>query len=264
VSTIEAFERHFGLERVICPCYGLAEATLAVAIWPHGQPVRRDPSGGFLSVGRPCPGVRVAIAAPDGDGAGHPGDARRAAPLEVGEILVQSAGVMQGYYRDEAATRRALRGGWLHTGDLGMLDAEGYLYVTGRIKDLIIVRGQNVVPADVEEVVDAVPGIRYSAAIGIESERTGTQRLHVVAELRSDTLAPAELADLAHSITVAVHRRHGLRPARVLLVRAQTIPKTSSGKIQRAALVTRVAGGELGDRVIHATGAVGLGPETGA
>ena len=257
LSTIRAFQERFGLGDVFAPAYGLAEATLAVAIWPHGQPVRLDPSGGFLSVGRPCPGVRVAIAAPDADGASDTAAARRAAPLEVGEILVQSDGVMQGYYRDEVATRRALRGGWLHTGDLGMLDAEGYLYVTGRMKDLIIVRGQNVVPADIEEVVDAVPGVRYSAAVGIESERTGTQRLHVVAELRSDTLAPAELADLAHGITVAVRRRHGLRPARVLLVRAQTIPKTSSGKIQRAALAARVASGQLGDRLLHGTGAVG-------
>jgi acyl-CoA synthetase (AMP-forming)/AMP-acid ligase II len=258
LSTIRAFQERFGLGDVFAPAYGLAEATLAVAIWPHGRPLRLDPSGGFLSVGRPCPGVRVAIAAPDG------ADGRRAAPLEVGEILVQSAGVMQGYYRDGAATRRALRGGWLHTGDLGMLDAEGYLYVTGRIKDVIIVRGQNVVPADIEEIVDAVPGIRYSAAVGVESERTGTQRLHVVAELRSDTLGPAELAEVARTITAAIHRRQGLRPARVLLVRAQTIPKTSSGKIQRAALAARVASGQLGDRLVHATGAAGQGHEAGA
>jgi acyl-CoA synthetase (AMP-forming)/AMP-acid ligase II len=237
LSTIRAFQERFGVGDIFAPAYGLAEATLAVAVWPHGQPVRLDATGSFVSVGRPCQGVRVEIAGPDGVG--------RAPAGEVGEVLVQSPGVMQGYYRDPEATARALRGGWLHTGDFGFLDAEGYLYVTGRIKDVIIVRGQNVVPGDVEEVVDHVPGIRYSAAIGIESERTGTQRLHVVAEVRGDDLAPADLSRIAHDVTQAVRQRSGLRPARVLLVRPQTIPKTSSGKIQRYACRRQYLDGTL-------------------
>jgi acyl-CoA synthetase (AMP-forming)/AMP-acid ligase II len=249
LSTIRAFQERFRVGDVFAPAYGLAEATLAVAIWPHGRPVRVDPSGRFVAVGRPCPGVRVAIEGPDGVGRDTTG--------QEGEILVRSEGVMQGYYRDPEATRAALRDGWLHTGDLGMLDAEGYLYITGRIKDVIVVRGENVVPADIEEIVDSIPGIRYSAAVGLESERTGTQRLHVVAEIRGDGLVAADLADLARSITREVHRRRGLRPARILLVPSQTIPKTSSGKIQRAALATLVATGGLTDRVIHHTGAAG-------
>jgi acyl-CoA synthetase (AMP-forming)/AMP-acid ligase II len=249
LSTIRAFQERFGVGDVFAPAYGLAEATLAVAIWPHGQPIRLDATRSYVSVGRPCPGVRVEIEGADGTG--------RARTGEIGEILVRGAGVMQGYQRDPEATARALRDGWLHTGDLGLLDAEGYLYITGRMTDVIIIRGQNVVPADVEEVVDAVPGVRYSAVVGVESERAGTQRLHVVAEVRSDTLAPEELSRLAHDITAEVHRRRGLRPARVLLVRAQTIPKTSSGKIQRSALATQVAANRLGDRILHQTGAVG-------
>jgi acyl-CoA synthetase (AMP-forming)/AMP-acid ligase II len=249
LSTIRAFQERFGVGDVFAPAYGLAEATLAVAIWPHGRPVQLDPSGRFVAVGRPCPGVQVAIEGPDGAG--------RAATGQEGEVLVRGEGVMQGYYRDPEATRVALRDGWLHTGDLGMLDAEGYLYITGRIKDLIVVRGENVVPADIEEIVDSIPGIRYSAAVGVESERTGTQRLHVVAEIRGDGLAPTDLANLARTITREVHRRRGLHPARILLVRAQTIPKTSSGKIQRAALAAQVATGGLADRVIHHTGAAG-------
>jgi acyl-CoA synthetase (AMP-forming)/AMP-acid ligase II len=197
--------------------------------------------------------VRVEILGPDGAG--------RARPGEVGEILVRGPGVMRGYHRDPEATARALRDGWLHTGDLGFLDAEGYLYVTGRIKDLIIVRGQNVVPGDVEEAVDHVAGVRYSAAIGVESERTGTQRLHVVAEVRGDGLAADELARIAHDVAHAVRRRSGVRPARVLLVRPQTIPKTSSGKIQRSALATMVSEGRVADRVLLQTGAVGHEPD---
>jgi acyl-CoA synthetase (AMP-forming)/AMP-acid ligase II len=247
LSTIRAFQERFGVGDVFAPAYGLAEATLAVAMWPHGQPVRVDASGSFVSVGLPCRGVRVAI-----QGARDPGPAR---PGEVGEILVQSPGVMQGYYRDPESTRQALRDGWLHTGDLGFLDPEGYLFITGRIKDVIIVRGQNVVPADIEEIVDAVPGIRYSAAIGLESERTGTQRLHVVAEVRGDEAPADELARLARSITAEVHRRRRLRPARVLLVRPGSIPKTSSGKLQRAALAAQVGAGALTDRILYQTGA---------
>jgi fatty-acyl-CoA synthase len=193
--------------------------------------------------------VRVEIAGPDGAGRVRPG--------ETGEILVQGPGVMQGYYRDPEATARALRDGWLHTGDLGFLDAEGYLYITGRIKDVIVVRGQNIVPGDIEEAVDHIDGVRYSAAIGIESERTGTQRLHVVAEVRGDDLGSEDLSRIAHDVTQAVRRRSGLRPARVLLVRPQTIPKTSSGKIQRSALATMVAEGRVEGRVLYHTGAAG-------
>jgi fatty-acyl-CoA synthase len=252
LSTIRAFQERFGVGDIFAPAYGLAEATLAVAVWPHGQPVRADPRGSFVSVGLPCRGVRVEIAGPDGVG--------RARPGEVGEILVQSPGVMQGYYRDPDATARTLRDGWLHTGDLGYLDSEGYLFITGRIKDVIIVRGENVVPGDIEEAVDHVAGIRYSAAIGIDSERTGTQRLHVIAEVRGDGLGPEDLSRMAHDVTQAVRRRSGLRPARVLLVRPQTIPKTSSGKIQRSALVAMVAEGRVEDRVLHHTGAAGHEP----
>ena len=252
LSTIRAFQARFGVGDVFAPAYGLAEATLAVAIWPQGRPVRVDASGRFVSVGRPCPGVSVAIAGATG--------ADRARSDEVGEILVRGPGVMLGYHRDPEGTRRVLRDGWLHTGDLGFLDDEGYLFVTGRLKDVIIVRGENIVPADLEEIVDALPGIRYSAAIGLDHERTGTQRLHIVAEVRGESLAADGFSRLARDIAATIHRQRGFRPARILLVRPQSIPKTSSGKIQRSALAALVAEGRLSDRIVHATGAVGHEP----
>jgi acyl-coenzyme A synthetase/AMP-(fatty) acid ligase len=103
------------------------------------------------------------------------------------------------------------------------------------------------VPADVEEIVDQVPGVRYCAAVGVDSERTGTQRLYVVAELRDATHPPTTVREIVQR----VHRGQGHRPSRVLLVQASTIPKTSSGKIQRSRLVQMIEAGELAGRVIE-------------
>ena len=247
-STIEAFESKFGVQNLITPCYGLAEATLAVAIWPRQTPLRLDSSGKFLSVGQPCRGVRVRIM--DGPDEVKPG-------VEA-EICVASPGVMQGYYNNPEATAQVLSpDGWLRTGDLGFLDAEGYLYVTGRLKDVIIVGGENVVPADVEEIVDHVPGVRYSAAVGVDSARTGTQRLHVVAEVREQAGDAESLSRLVREIVQRVREGRGHRPARVLLVRPGTIPKTSSGKIQRSRLAEMIARDELAESLLHASGAPG-------
>jgi fatty-acyl-CoA synthase len=247
-STIDAFEEKFGLENVITPCYGLAEATLAVAIWPRKTPLRLDRSGKFLSVGRTCRGVSVRI---------MDGDTQVGADVE-GEICVKSPGVMQGYYNNPEATRHVLSAdGWLRTGDLGFLDAEGYLYISGRVKDLIIMAGENVVPADIEELVDRAPGVRYSAAVGIASERTGSQRLHVVAEVRDPDMSAEAMSHLVRDIVQRVHHGRGHRPARVLLVNRGAIPKTSSGKIQRARLAEMIATNALGDQLLHASGTRG-------
>jgi len=244
-STIEAFESKFGVQNLITPCYGLAEATLAVAIWPRQTPLRLDSSGKFLSVGQPCRGVRVRIM--DGPDEVKPG-------VEA-EICVASPGVMQGYYNNPEATAQVLSpDGWLRTGDLGFLDAEGYLYVTGRLKDVIIVGGENVVPADIEDIVDHVPGVRYSAAVGVDSARTGTQRLHVVAEVREQAGDAESLSRLVREIVQRVREGRGHRPARVLLVRPGTIPKTSSGKIQRSLLAEMIERDELAESLLHASG----------
>jgi len=172
-----------------------------------------------------------------------------------GEICVRSPGVMQGYYNNPEATRQVLApDGWLRTGDLGFLDDDGYLFVTGRLKDLILLGGENIIPVDIEEIVDHVPGVRSSAAVGLDSERTGTQRLHVVAEVREGLADRDALSLLVREIVQRVHHARGHRPAKVLLVRPSTIPKTSSGKIQRSRLGQMIAGSELGDRLLYSSG----------
>ena len=256
-STIQAFERHFGLENVIAPCYGLAEATLAVAIWPLGKPLKVDATGRFVGVGWPCRGVSIRILPPreDAGAAGADGAAAPEVPLgtmEIGEIVVKSPGVMRGYFGNPEATARVLSpDGWLRTGDLGFLDHEGCLYVTGRLKDLMILGGENVVPHDVEEIVDHVAGVRYSAAVALDSERTGTQRLHVIVEVRDESADRETYHRLIGEVVRRVHEGRGHRPARVHLVRGGTIPKTSSGKIQRARLGQMLAEGSLRDRLVY-------------
>jgi acyl-CoA synthetase (AMP-forming)/AMP-acid ligase II len=244
-STIGAFEGKFGLKNIVVPCYGLAEATLAVSIWPRGEPIRLDSSGRYPSVGRPCTGVSVKIV-----------DGKAELPSgQEGEILVKSPGVMRGYYNNPEATRTVLTpDGWLRSGDLGFVDRDGCLYVTGRLKDVIIVGGENIGPADIEELVDQAPGIRYSGAVGVDSERLGTQRLYVIAEVRDPDADHDTLSRLTREIVQRVHEGRGHRPARVLLVKPRTIPKTSSGKIQRSRLAQMIIGNELGDQLLHATG----------
>jgi len=252
ISTIEAFEARFGLKNVVLPCYGLAEATLAVALWPRATPRRIDPSGRFLSVGRPCPGVAVRIMPPAAE---DPTDTVVLGANREGEICVRSPGVMQGYYDNPEATARVLlRDGWLRTGDLGFVDGEGYLYVTGRLKDIMILGGENVVPADIEEIVDRVPAVRYGAAVALDNERTGAPRLHVVVEVRDESASPEVYHDLVREIVHQVHVGRGHRPARVLLVRAGSIPKTSSGKIQRARLAEMIEGGQLREQLVYTGG----------
>ncbi|MBI2217847.1 MAG: AMP-binding protein [Candidatus Rokubacteria bacterium] len=251
-STIEAFESHFGVKNVVLPCYGLAEATLAVAIWPRGVPLRLDASRRFPSVGKPCTGVSVRIVTPRDNGGNDAGPLVDLPAGTEGEIVVKSPGVMRGYYNDPAATARVLTvDRWLRTGDLGFVDDEGYLYVSGRLKDLMILGGENVVPSDIEEVVDQLSAVRYSAAVAIDSERTGTQRLFVVAEVRDDSATDATWHELVRTIVARVHHARGHRPGRVLLVRPGTIPKTSSGKIQRSRLAQMIQDGELRDRLVH-------------
>ena len=247
-STIQAFEQHFGIKNVIAPCYGLAEATLAVAIWPRATPRRYDRSGKFVSVGRPCRGVSVRVMEPSADGNNG---ATVLTAGEEGEICVKSPGVMRGYYKNPEATARVFSAdGWLRTGDLGFVDRAGYLFITGRLKDVIILGGANLAPVDIEEVVDRVPGVRYSAAVGIDNERLGTQRLYVVAEVRDESAPHERLHGLVREIASRVHSARGHRPARVLLVRSGVIPKTSSGKIQRSRLSQMVKENGLAEHVL--------------
>jgi len=149
----------------------------------------------------------------------------------VGELIIRGTSVTPGYYRRPEATAALFRDGWLRTGDLAYL-LDGELVVCGRIKDVIIVGGRNVFPEDIERPVGLLPGVRAGnvIAFGMEGYK-GKESVVVVAEVRADPTV--ELDAVRH----AVHHRTlevcGLPPRDVMLVRAGTLPKTSSGKLQR-------------------------------
>jgi len=105
---------------------------------------------------------------------------------EVGEVICRGPALMDGYLGDEEATAAALRGGWMHTGDLGQLDDEGYLYITDRKKDMIISGGENIYPREVEDVLFSHEAVHSAAVIGIPDERWGEQ-VHAIVVLHPDS-----------------------------------------------------------------------------
>jgi len=161
------------------------------------------------------------------------------APLperEVGHVVVLGNSIMQGYYEDDEATVKVLRDGWLWTGDLGYF-ADQNLYITGRAKDLIIIRGRNIYAEDVERVTERVPGVRPGSAVafGIEvlnGESGGAERAVLVAESR--TRDREERDALASLIRQRVSEFCDLELHDVVIAEPGSVPKTSSGKRQRS------------------------------
>ncbi len=145
--------------------YGLSEASPAVSF----NPIEATKPG---SVGLPLPGVQVKIVDQEG---------REIEPKQVGELIVQGANVMSGYFGLSGQTAEALRGGWLYTGDLAYKDEEGYIYIVDRKKDMVIVSGLNVYPREVEEVLHQYPAVKEAAVIGAPDKKRGeTVRAFVV------------------------------------------------------------------------------------
>ncbi|MFC6882407.1 MULTISPECIES: long-chain-fatty-acid--CoA ligase [Actinomadura] len=198
--------------------YGMTETTGAIV---QLDPEDHDPGGSrahlMRSAGRPYDWVEVRIADPAGEGDRGPG--------EVGEVLVRSAQNTPGYWARPAETAALLTGdGWLRTGDAGYLDADGYLFLTDRIKDMIVTGAENVYPIEVEEVLAAHPGIADVAVIGVPDERWG-ETVKAVVVARPDA-SPTEEEILAY----ARERLAGFkRPRSVDFVDA--LPRNPSGKI---------------------------------
>ena len=236
-ETTAAFEEMFGTRgfqrESFRPCYGMAESTLAITFDMEGRGVRTDRHDAedrdFVCVGRPVPDTEVEVAARAG---------------EIGEIRMRGAGIFSGYYGDPEATADALRDGWLHTGDLGYMK-NGELYITGRTKDVLIIRGNNIMPHEIEWAAEEATGgggACRAAAFSVESPTQGEQAV-LVAEV--DERDPDAQAELIRAIKTQVARSVGLTLQEVRLVRRGRIPRTTSGKVRRHELKERFLSGQL-------------------
>ncbi len=235
-GTMEGFERAFGLENVMVPGYGLAEATVGVSMWPPGTPVKVD-ARGFPSVGRGFPEVDLAIR----------GERGLAPPGEVGEILVKSPANTRGYWGDPEATEALFwRRDRVRTGDLGYLDDDGDLFIVGRVKNMILHAGRTIAPREVEELLDALEFVRRSAAIGVDRGGDAGEQIYAFIEPREKAEPPPERR--RRMVTAAVRQLRsqlGIGPGRVYLARPGTVPRTRNGKIRYAELKRRYLAGDL-------------------
>jgi 1-acyl-sn-glycerol-3-phosphate acyltransferase len=261
-EALEAFYRRFephGLRRqTLMPVYGMAETALGLTITPPGRgPVvdrvarralaedRRavpveEGAGEALAIvgcGRPLPGHEVRITDRDDPEVELPERAE-------GRILFRGPSTMEGYFRAPEATAAVRRGEWIDTGDLGYL-AGGEIYVTGRLKDLIIKGGRNYHPQDLERAAQRVPGVRKGCVMAFDAPGPRGETMVLVAETREP---PARHGAIRQAVDEAVADAVGIPPDRVVLVPPRVLPKTSSGKLQRRRARELYLEGRLGRR----------------
>jgi len=245
-GAVEAFCTHaapHGLDaKAAFPVFGMAEATLAVTFPEPGLGMAvdhvdrasleheryaaatsaTDAAGRRLALlGRAVRGFELRVVEPE---SGHVLGER-----EVGELELRGPSVTPGYYRNEVATAAAFRDGWFRTGDLAYL-VDAQLVVCGRLKDMIIVGGRNVFPEDIERAAAGVHGVRAGNVIAFGNDRRkGREAIVVVAESKAD-----DLSAVRDGVAAIVSDTVGVPPVEIVLVRAGSLPKTSSGKLQRS------------------------------
>jgi 1-acyl-sn-glycerol-3-phosphate acyltransferase len=248
----------YGFRReAMTPVYGLAESSLGAAFPPPGRGpqidrVKREPfmrSGHavpadeddptalcFVACGRPLPDHQIRIV----DARGY-----EAAERRVGRLELQGPSTTSGYFRNAEETRRLFDGAWLDSGDLAYI-AGGDVYLTGRVKDIIIRAGRNIYPHELEDAIGNMPGIRKGCVVvfGSRDSDAGTERLVVLAETRET--APHGLDQLRRQVEALVMDLLGAPADDVVLAPPHTVLKTSSGKIRRAECRARYERGLIG------------------
>jgi acyl-CoA synthetase (AMP-forming)/AMP-acid ligase II len=251
---VETFAPYGFNAATMYPGYGLAEATLLVSGGMRGrEPVVRrvsrtalqqrevaepaDPGDAqsFVACGQSVTNQQIAIVDPETQG--------RLPRCHVGEIWISGPNVARAYWRNVEATSETFQarivdepGDWLCTGDLGFLDENDALFITGRLKDLIIIRGMNHYPQDIERTVqDSHPALRQDCgAAFVITDEDESEALAVVQEVERTQRRNLDLAEVSRSIREAVARQHEIAVRHIVLIPPATLPKTTSGKIQRS------------------------------
>jgi long-chain acyl-CoA synthetase len=213
-EVIDSFERRFGVP--ILEGYGLSESSSA-ATFNISATERK-----VYSAGKPIWGTSVQIW--DADSRPLPPGAG-----QVGEIVLRGVNIMIGYHDNPEATAQAFAGGWFHTGDLGYLDEDGFLFIVDRIKDLIIRGGYNVYPREVEEVIYAHPAVAEVAVIGVPDPKLGEEVRAVVAVKAGQSVTEAELIEFVKE------RAAAYKYPRTVEFR-DSLPKNATGKILKKEL----------------------------
>ena len=233
------------------PSYGLAEATLAVTIMPPGEGIRVELveeerlSGTPRDLSRPARYRAIVNCGKAVKDMAIEIRGERGAVLndhQIGKVWCKGPSVMVGYFRDPEATEACLVDGWLDTGDMGYL-VDGYLFIVGRAKDMIIINGKNHWPQDIEWAVEQLPGFNHGdiAAFSVETE-TGEESVAVLVHCRVSD--PEERQKLHDTIRDKVRSILG-HSAIVELVPPRTLPRTSSGKLSRAKAKKQYLSGEI-------------------
>ncbi|GAC1424620.1 MAG: hypothetical protein NVSMB62_21570 [Acidobacteriaceae bacterium] len=244
-ETMRRFAAHFSgagfRPEAFMAVYGMAEATLAVSFSPQGQGVftlrvRRSAlsegrvevvgeeegdSKELASVGTPVLDLEISL---------RTGSGTEVAAGIIGEIHIRGASIMGRYDQDEAATRAAFREGWLATGDLGFVQ-DGRLYITGRRKEIIIVRGQNYYASDIENLAGQVKGVAMQGVMALSVASEGTEALVLLIENRQSH--PDAQRRIKQEVREAISSTLGISPDDIALVGRGGLPRTSSGKLER-------------------------------
>ncbi|HOE65955.1 MAG TPA: long-chain-fatty-acid--CoA ligase [Candidatus Hydrogenedentes bacterium] len=207
------------LKKPLIMGYGLSEATCVSAIADYRDPIK------WNSVGPPLRYTSIRIVGEDGHDVPYG---------SVGEIWTAGPHVMKGYYKQPQATAEVLKDGWLRTGDLGRFDQDGYLYIAGRVKDMIIRGGQNIYPQQVENVIARIPGVEECCVVGVEESRWGQEVLAVIKCVEGYSLVARQVIDYCRTHLAAYKC-----PQFVRFV--DGLPKTATGKIKKGVVASLFA-----------------------
>jgi len=213
-ETLKTFEQRFS-KVVLLEGYGLTEASPVVSLNPL-QGLRKPGS-----IGLPLPGVEVKVVRED----------ESEAPCgEIGELIVKGPNVMLGYFHRPEETKKAIRGGWLFTGDMAKIDNDGYIYIAGRKKEMILSRGMNVYPTEIENVLKAHPEIKEAAVVGKKDKIRGEAPAAFIVLENGSCLCEKEILQFCRD------KLASYKIPRLIEFRKE-LPKTPTGKLLKRQLV---------------------------